>query len=154
MLRVRRALRRSLVGVFGRVASRSAAASVASPPTALPAITLLGNPILRTKCAPVPLAGLAAARPFQQVFDHLLAVAREAAGYGLAAPQIGSAYRAFVFSRYPDAASHELQRPTLAINPEIAAYSPQREHDVEACLSIPGYVYSLARMHEYTFQGM
>ena len=140
MLTVHRAMRRSLVlGVFGR--ATSTAAHAASPAT-LPAITLLGNPILRARCAPVPLAGLATARPLQQLFDHLLAVLREAAGYGLAAPQIGSAYRAFVFSRHPDAASHELQRPTVAVNPEIAAYGPGREQDVEACLSIPGYFFA------------
>ena len=76
-------------------------------------------------------------RAVQQLCRAMIDTLRQAAGIGLAAPQVGRLSRLFVV-RLPD------EKPRLFINPQIQAVSDRQELYEEGCLSIPG-VYANVR---------
>jgi peptide deformylase len=78
---------------------------------------------------------------FQDFIDALIRCGEENDGVGIAAPQVGKAYRLFIMAprpnpRYPDA---PLMEPTAILNPEILSVSEDMEKGWEGCLSVPGF---------------
>jgi peptide deformylase len=78
-------------------------------------------------------------------------------GAGLAAPQIGEAWRVVIFGtdapnpRYPDA---ELVPRTVLINPELQPLGAQLEHGWEGCLSVPGLRGLVPRYQQLHYRGV
>lgn len=95
-------------------------------------IVLLGDPRLRLKGQPVDSFG----KSLHGLLDDLADTMRHAPGVGLAAPQLGEALRACVIE--VEGRLHEL------VNPMIVRSSGD-DHDLEGCLSIPGYVAYVTR---------
>lgn len=95
-------------------------------------IVLLGDPRLRLKGEPVDSFG----RYLHELLDDLADTMRHAPGIGLAAPQLGEAVRACVIE--VEGQLHEL------VNPAIVRTAGD-DHDLEGCLSIPGYVAYVTR---------
>jgi peptide deformylase len=97
-------------------------------------ILTLGNPVLRSKCAPVSqfdadLATLA---------SDMLETMRAAPGVGLAAPQVGRLIRLFTFDDGDEHAG-------ALCNPEIVERSEETNEAEEGCLSIPGTYFPVVR---------
>jgi peptide deformylase len=99
--------------------------------TVLPIVTL-GDPRLRLKGEPVDSFG----KYLHGLLDDLAETMRAAPGVGLAAPQVGVALQACVIE--VEGQLHEL------VNPRITRASGD-DHDLEGCLSIPGYVAYVTR---------
>ncbi|MDR3637138.1 MAG: peptide deformylase [Isosphaeraceae bacterium] len=100
-------------------------------------IAQLGHPVLRTPSShvtiPVP-------DRIRELADDMLATLREAAGVGIAAPQVYEPLSLFIVAsrpnpRYPDA---PLMEPEVVFNPDIIERSDELVKDWEGCLSIPG----------------
>lgn len=99
--------------------------------TVLPIVTL-GDPRLRLKGEPVESFG----KYLHGLLDDMAETMRAAPGVGLAAPQVGIALQACVIE--VEGQLHEL------INPRIVRASGD-DHDLEGCLSIPGFVAYVTR---------
>ena len=95
-------------------------------------IVLLGDPRLRLKGQPVDSFG----KYLHELLDDLTDSMRHAPGVGLAAPQLGEAVQACVVEVSGNL--HEL------VNPQIVRGDGD-DHDLEGCLSIPGYVAYVTR---------
>lgn len=101
------------------------------------AIAQLGNPILRQVAQPI----YNIQEPtIQSLIDELLTTLIASNGVGIAAPQVGLAYRLLIVAsrpnpRYPNAPEME---PTVMINPQILSHSEEVMQDWEGCLSVPG----------------
>jgi peptide deformylase len=95
-------------------------------------IVFLGDPRLRLRGEPVDSFG----KYLHELLDDLTETMRDAPGVGLAAPQLGEAKRACVIE--VEGQLHEL------VNPEIVRAAGD-DHDLEGCLSIPGYVAYVTR---------
>ena len=95
-------------------------------------IVLLGDPRLRLKGQPVDSFG----KYLHGLLDDLTDSMRHAPGVGLAAPQLGEAVQACVIEVSGNL--HEL------VNPRIVREDGD-DHDLEGCLSIPGYVAYVTR---------
>ncbi|MDG2424581.1 MAG: peptide deformylase [Phycisphaerales bacterium] len=87
------------------------------------------------------------AQPVEEVDDLVRAVAvrmfqlmEEAAGIGLAAPQIGLSWRMFV-TRDPE----DETKNSVWINPELEVIEDSKESDEEGCLSLPGILVNVNR---------
>lgn len=103
-------------------------------------IVKIGNPVLREKARAVSFKEIRSAR-FRRFLKQMVAAMRAGKGVGLAANQVGAAFRVIVLEsrknpRYPDAPDFPLE---ILINPRIAKYSPVKETGWEGCLSVPGY---------------
>src|SRR4051794_27833970 len=96
----------------------------------------LGNPVLRSKCEPVPEDRIGSAE-VQDVIVDLVDTLRASEGSGLAAPEIGVAWQVFVFET-------ELRgdpRPVrVVVNPLLEPHIGELVYDWEGCLSIPDLV--------------
>jgi peptide deformylase len=97
-------------------------------------IRTLGDPILRSKAAPVTAFDDELRRLADDMHETM-----ESRGVGLAAPQVGRMVRMFVFD-----SGEEGERGTL-VNPEIVWMSEETEEAEEGCLSIPGTYYPVTR---------
>ena len=95
-------------------------------------IVLLGDPRLRLKGQPVDSFG----KSLHELLDDLTDSMRHAPGVGLAAPQLGEAMQACVIEVSGNL--HEL------VNPRVVRADGD-DHDLEGCLSIPGYVAYVTR---------
>ncbi|MBA3308086.1 MAG: peptide deformylase [Chloroflexi bacterium] len=95
-------------------------------------IVMLGDPRLRLKGEPVDAFG----KYLHELLDDLAETMRAAPGVGLAAPQLGIALQACVVE--VEGQLHEL------INPRMVR-STGDDHDLEGCLSLPGYVAYVTR---------
>jgi peptide deformylase len=100
-------------------------------------IAQLGQSVLRTPAAPVPLPASPAVRT---LVDEMLATMQHASGVGIAAPQIFESLSLFIVAsrpnpRYPNAPH---MAPEVVVNPEILERSEEVEKGWEGCLSIPG----------------
>lgn len=97
-------------------------------------VLTLGEPVLRSKAAPVTTfdAGL------RELADEMLETMHEAPGVGLAAPQVGMPIRMFVYDDQ-DGESGAL------CNPVITERSVETEFGEEGCLSIPGLYMEVER---------
>ena len=113
-------------------------------------IVILGNPVLHTPTAPVPVDSSGAlpadlADLITDMYDTMDA----AHGVGLAANQIGVGLRLFVYD-CPDDRSRGTHRRGVVINPvletsEIPETMPDPDTDDEGCLSVPGETFPRGR---------
>lgn len=107
-------------------------------PMVLP-IRLYGHDALRQETTPVDENSEA----LQALIDNMIETMRNAAGIGLAAPQVGREERLFVVDVTPMATEMEEDdepvppQPMVFINPEIVAESDETTDMEEGCLSIP-----------------
>jgi peptide deformylase len=101
-------------------------------------IRLWGDPALRSTAAPVTEFDAALAAEV----DHQAQVLFDAAGAGLAAPQIGRLRRIVVYRLAEDPGEPFVR---ILVNPEIVAASPERERFEEGCLSMPGIYATVER---------
>jgi peptide deformylase len=106
----------------------------------LPAVRLLGDPILRTAALPVQGDHWLAIPSLVEVM--YLVMDREH-GIGLAANQIGSTHALFVLKTDSEKEAF--------INPEILTMSGATEYE-EGCLSIPGVIAKTQRFSELTLK--
>ena len=105
-------------------------------------IRTFGDPVLKTKAAPVTEIDGKIARLVDEMFDSLYA---SDSGVGLAAPQIGVQKQIFVW---------DLEGDTMAIfNPEIVESSGESVYD-EGCLSIPGLYVEIVRPKQVLLRGI
>ncbi|MDR3127739.1 MAG: peptide deformylase [Bifidobacteriaceae bacterium] len=110
---------------------------------AIKPIRLLGDPVLRTKCAFIPKID----NNIKQLIKDLLDTTNMDGRAGVSANQIGVSLRAF--SLYID------EKLDYIINPEITYLSPELQADEqEGCLSIPGKWYLTNRSAKATCQGI
>jgi peptide deformylase len=114
-------------------------------------ILRIGDPVLRQRAAEVPLETLASDAT-QGLIDDMIETMRAAPGVGLAAPQVGQAWRVIVvedpplaIERLDEAQRRERQRDTpfalqVFVNPHIRPVrNGAKTVFPEGCLSIPGY---------------
>jgi peptide deformylase len=88
-----------------------------------------GDPVLRETARPVETFDAA----FAQQVSELEQLMRDADGAGLAATQVGSLRRVFVY-RLPD--DEEDAPARVIVNPALVSASDERETDLEGCLSL------------------
>ena len=98
-------------------------------------ILMLGDPRLRLKGEPVDSFG----KYLHELLGGLAETMRAAPGVGLAAPQLGVPLRACVVE--VEGQLHEL------VNPRIVRANGD-DHDLEGCLSLPGYVAYVTRREQ------
>ena len=102
------------------------------------ALRLLDDPVLRDVAAPVTQFG----PELDALIADLFATMYAESGRGIAAPQVGVSRRAFVI----DTTWKEGEGAPIAfVNPEILDSAPFRAQGKEACLSIPGRQFDVAR---------
>jgi peptide deformylase len=105
-------------------------------------IRLIGDPVLRTKTDPVVTFD----KELRRLVDDLTATMREAAGVGLAAPQIGVSLRVFVYE-----VDGELGH---LVNPVLGFPSEEQQDGEEGCLSIPELYFPLRRANLVVASGL
>jgi peptide deformylase len=102
---------------------------------ALLTIRTLGDPILRSKAAPVTVFD----DELRRLADDMHETMKAAPGVGLAASQVGRLVRMFVYD-----AGDEGESGTM-VNPEIVWMSDETQEAEEGCLSLPGTYYPVTR---------
>jgi len=119
------------------------AAVEAARRAALARIRQWGDPVLRTPAAEVTEFGADLRAQVEQMGELMDA----AIGAGLAAPQVGSLRRLFVYR-------FSMEGPPRAIvNPRIEWSSPERQSGPEGCLSIPDLAIEVERALAVTMVG-
>jgi peptide deformylase len=94
-----------------------------------------GDPILRTQARPVERFDEA----LRSEIERMGRLMEDSIGIGLAATQVGTAHRLFVYRVEPDS-------PIQAVlNPEIEWSSKDQEWGEEGCLSLPGVLVDVER---------
>ncbi len=106
-------------------------------------ILITGEPVLHTTASPVTTFDSA----LRTLVADMMETMKAAPGVGLAAPQVGTPLRIFVFDWTDDNGTHS--RGT-AINPELwisppPTGEPDEENESEGCLSVPGERFPLRR---------
>lgn len=97
-----------------------------------------GDPVLRAVAAPVTDFD----DNLELLVAEMLATMYAAPGRGLAAPQVGVSQRVFVIdTTWKDGDP----TPQAFVNPQIVARADSTATGVEACLSIPGRAFAVAR---------
>jgi peptide deformylase len=110
-------------------------------------ITVVGDPVLATPCAPVTEfdADLAA------LIEDMVVSMHVADGVGLAAPQIGVSRAVFVY----DCLDADHQRHVgHIVNPDVVSTGGPTDEGEEGCLSVPGPFHELARPGVATVRGV
>ena len=105
-------------------------------------IRLFGDPVLKSKAAPVTDIDGKLVRLVDDMFDTLY---ESELGIALAAPQIGVQKQVFVW----DLDEH----PMVVFNPEIVESSGEWVYD-EGCLSIPGLYVEMVRPKQVLLRGV
>lgn len=90
------------------------------------------DPILKQKAQPV----LKVDDQLRQLLKDMLETMYEAAGVGLAAPQVGISKRLVVIDIHRDDDGNQ-NAPLFLINPEIVWHSEEQQCGPEGCLSVP-----------------
>lgn len=103
-------------------------------------IRLFGDPLLRTKAAPVTNFDAELRALVRDLTDTML----QAPGAGLAAPQIGVGLR--VFTYHVEGVVGHLVNPRLEL-------SEQEQHGLEGCLSIPDLTFECTRALQVSATG-
>ena len=99
-------------------------------------IARMGHPVLLQHCTPVPDP---AAPAVQQLIADMIETMEDAAGAGLAAPQVHVPWRLFVYRLSAGRPGVETPQPPRAvINPTVMPLDDQVMLSWEGCLSIPG----------------
>ena len=106
-------------------------------------IRITGDPVLHSLASPVTEFG----STLRQLVTDMVDTMREAPGVGLAAPQVGSPLRLFVYNWTDD---DDVVWSGVAINPELWISPPpigeaDEDAESEGCLSIPGERFPLRR---------
>jgi peptide deformylase len=106
------------------------------------AIRIVGDPVLRQKAADVTdIDGKIA-----KLVEDMLPTMYDAAGLGLAAPQVGVQKRLFVYDLHDDTG------PKVLINPTISEARGEWVYE-EGCLSVPGLHWEIMRPKEVHLTG-
>lgn len=97
-----------------------------------------GNPVLRQKAAPVATADIGTPALAKILTDMAKALAREADGVAIAAPQIGVPLRIFIVSGkiFRKEADAQMPPDRVFINPKITKLSKEKDWLEEGCLSV------------------
>ena len=120
------------------------------PIMAVRPIVILGDPVLHTPTAPVPVGPDGALPPeLADLITDMYDTMDAAHGVGLAANQIGVGLRLFVYDCAEDRGKAAYRRGVV-INPvletsEIPETMPDPETDDEGCLSVPGESFPCGR---------
>lgn len=113
-------------------------------------IVILGDPVLHTPTAPVPVGPDGTLPPeLTELITDMYETMDAAHGVGLAANQIGVGLRLFVYD-CADERGQASHRRGVVINPvlqtsEIPETMPDPETDDEGCLSVPGESFPCGR---------
>ena len=102
---------------------------------ALAHVNQWGDPVLRASTREVT----AFDQQLKAEIDRMTELMRDAIGCGLAAPQVGSLKRMFIFQAERDGPV------TPVINPVVTWRSEEEEADFEGCLSLPDVVIEVMR---------
>ena len=102
---------------------------------ALQLVRRWGDPVLKSRAVPVERFD----DELRAEVARMAAIMHDAIGVGLAAPQLGTAHRLFVYRVGRDAPLG------VVVNPEIEWRSKDQETYEEGCLSIPGVVVDVER---------
>jgi peptide deformylase len=109
---------------------------------AIQPIRLFGDPVLRTSAQPV----VDFDRELRTLVADLSDTLAEAAGAGLAAPQIGVGLRVFAF--------HVDGEDGYLVNPELDFPDDEEQDGPEGCLSIPGLYFDTKRRKNVIARGV
>lgn len=101
-------------------------------------LRLLGQPVLRKECLPVEEIDA----PLVHLCHRMMLVMRRVRGLGVAAPQLGTARRLFVWDD-----------GKVAINPVVAEKSGEQVGP-ESCLSMPGLTVQIRRAQSVLLQAV
>jgi peptide deformylase len=104
-------------------------------------VRVFGDPVLKQKAKDVTDLDGALARFVDTMVDTMY----DAAGVGLAAPQVGVQKRMFTFDVGDG--------PQVLINPEVAEATGEWAYE-EGCLSIPGFHFEIVRPKVVTMRGL
>jgi len=104
-------------------------------------VRVFGDPVLKQKAKDVTEIDGQLARFVETMVDTMY----EAAGVGLAAPQVGVQKRMFTFDVG--------EGPQVLINPEVAEATGEWTYE-EGCLSIPGFHFEIVRPKVVTMTGI
>lgn len=113
-------------------------------------IVILGDPVLHTPTAPVPVGADGSLPPeVAELITDMFQTMDAANGVGLAANQIGVGLRVFVYDCAEDRGK-PTRRRGVVVNPvletsEIPETMPDPEMDDEGCLSVPGESFPCGR---------
>jgi peptide deformylase len=106
-------------------------------------IRVIGDPVLKQVAREVTDIDGALVRLCNDMVDTMY----EAAGLGLAAPQVGVQKRLFVWDM------HEGDGPQVIVNPEIVESDGEWVHQ-EGCLSVPGLSWEIVRPNRVHVTGL
>src|SRR4051812_4613967 len=106
-------------------------------------IRLYGDPVLKQRAADVTEVDSRLVR----LVDDMIPTMYEAAGLGLAAPQVGVQKRLFVYDLHDDTG------PKVVINPTISEARGEWVYE-EGCLSVPGLHWDIVRPKEVHLTGL
>jgi peptide deformylase len=118
---------------------------------ALLKIARMGHPVLLQVADPV--ADPTAPEVRRLALD-MIETMQDAAGLGLAAPQVHVPLRLFVFQLPADRTGGEAVRPSVVINPRFTPVGDARAPRIEGCLSIPGLRASVPRWVRIRYEGV
>jgi peptide deformylase len=105
-------------------------------------IRLFGDPVLKQKAAEVTNVDSTLVR----LADDMIVTLHDAAGLGLAAPQVGVQRRLFVYDLHDD------EGPKVIVNPTISESRGEWVYE-EGCLSVPGLAWEIVRPKEVHLTG-
>ncbi|HEV3225195.1 MAG TPA: peptide deformylase [Acidimicrobiales bacterium] len=105
-------------------------------------IRLFGDPVLKQKAAEITDVD----GTLVQLADDMIVTLRDAAGLGLAAPQVGVQRRLFVYDLRDD------DGPKVIVNPAISEARGEWTYE-EGCLSVPGLAWEIVRPKEVHLTG-
>ncbi|SNB78248.1 peptide deformylase [Arboricoccus pini] len=97
-------------------------------------LTLMGNPVLLEVAQPITDLD---DPELQILIDDMVATMEEAAGIGIAAPQVGQSRRLIVALPIQDR-NEEREPPMILLNPVLEPLDDEMVDGLEGCLSIPG----------------
>jgi len=105
-------------------------------------IRVLGDPVLKQKAAEVDNVDGALVR----LAGDMVLTLNEAAGLGLAAPQVGVQKRLFVYDL------RDGEGPKTIVNPVVSEHRGEWTYE-EGCLSVPGLAWEIVRPKEVHLRG-
>jgi len=118
-------------------------------------IARMGHPVLLQKCEPVTDPG---APEIRRLVADMMETMEDAAGAGLAAPQVHVPLRLFVFRISPGRTEQDPGDTPIGnsvlINPQIELLGEERVLGWEGCLSIPGLRAAVPRAPRVRYRGV
>ena len=118
-------------------------------------IARMGHPVLLRRCDPVPDPG---APEIRRLVADMMETMEDAPGVGLAAPQVHTPLRLFVFRIPGERADGDPEDVTVGksvlINPTVELLGEERALGWEGCLSIPGMRAAVPRATRIRYRGV